>query len=70
MTDAQFLYQLMLRVQEARAKHPATPLWALTEEVTELHREMEEGKDADRKRDEALDVACVALRIAVEVVKG
>jgi hypothetical protein len=69
MTEAKFIYELMLRVNAARAKHPnPPPMWALTEEVMELQEAIEEDHDTERQRDEALDVACVALRIAVERV--
>jgi len=66
MSDSQFLYQLMLRVNEARTKHPRVPLWALFKEVTDLQKELECGRNVEQLREEALDVACVALRMAVE----
>lgn len=66
MSDSQFLYHLMLRVNEARAKYPRVPMWALFKEVMELQKELDSGGNVDRLREEALDVACVALRMAVE----
>ena len=66
MSDSQFLYHLMLRVNEARAKYPRVPMWALFKEVTELQKELESGGNIERLREEALDVACIALRMAVE----
>lgn len=66
MSDSQFLYQLMLRVNDARAKQERVPLWALFQEVADLQKELETGANVDRLRDEALEVACAALRLAVE----
>jgi hypothetical protein len=66
MSDSQFLYHLMLRVNEARAKYPRVPMWALFKEVTDLQKELESGGNIERLREEAIDVACVALRMAVE----
>ena len=37
MSDSQFLYQLMLRVNEARGNHPHTTMTALLEEVIPGH---------------------------------
>jgi hypothetical protein len=70
MTDSQFLYQLMLRVNEARVKDPVVPLWALLARVTDLQKELESGRDSERLREEAVEVACVALRLAVDSWKG
>jgi hypothetical protein len=70
MTDSQFLYQLMLRVNEARVNEPVVPLWALLARVTGLQKELESGADSDRLREEALEVASVALRLAVDSWKG
>ena len=66
MSDSQFLYQLMLRVNEARANHPRVPFWALLEKVTGLQKELDSGANIERLREEAVDIACVALRMAVE----
>lgn len=42
----------------------------LMEEVAELQEAIECNHGAERSRDEALDVACVALRMAVEVISS
>lgn len=57
---------MMIRVNEAREKYPRVPVWMLFKEVTDLQKEMETGGDIERLREEALDVAAVALRLAVE----
>jgi hypothetical protein len=66
MSDSQFLYQLMLRVNEARDKYPRVPMWALLKKCADLQKELESGGNVERLREEALDVACVVLRMAVE----
>ncbi len=70
MTDSQFLYQLMLRVNEARSKHARVPVWVLFKEITDLQKELETGGNVERMREEAVDIACVALRMAVESWAG
>jgi hypothetical protein len=70
MTDSQFLYQLMLRVNEARATHPPVPMWRLLATVTALQRQIDSGRNAEQLREKAIKVAGVALRLAVEVFKG
>lgn len=69
MSDSQFLYQLMIRVNDERTKHPRVPMWALLKECTDLQKELESGGNVESMRDEAVHVACVALRLAVEVWK-
>ena len=56
------------RMREARAKHRGNKhlMVALTEEVGELARALLDGESPERVADEALDVACVALRILEE----
>jgi len=66
MSDSQFLSQLTLRVNESRAKQPCMPMWVLFKEVTDLLKELECGGNTECLREEALDVAAVAMRMAVE----
>ena len=59
---------LRAELERARAKFPANAhlFAALGEEVGELARELLEGGPRKRIREEAIQVACVALRIAEE----
>lgn len=75
MTDQQFISLLKDEVHNAREKFPGNSmlLAALIEEVGELAHDLIEyrlkgGDDLHRKRSrlEAIQVACVALRIATE----
>jgi NTP pyrophosphatase (non-canonical NTP hydrolase) len=71
MADAQLetaLDELRLEIQRSRAKHPgrAHKLAALTEEVGELAQVYLQGQGRARVRAEAIQVACVAIRIAIE----
>ena len=55
-------------VVRARAKHPANRhmLGALMEEVGELSQALLQGKGKDEIEKEAIQVACVAIRIVEE----
>lgn len=66
--DREFLARVGAEVVFARRKFPnnAHMLAALTEEVGELARALLEGEGKARIRAEAIQVACVALRIATE----
>lgn len=70
MTDlkARTLAKLCAEIHRARAKFPHNRhlLAALTEEVGELAQAMLQGGNCQRQREEALQVACVALRIYEE----
>ena len=62
------IFALAEEVARARAKFPGNRfmLAALTEEVGELARALLQRQGADRVRAEALQVACVAIRIFEE----
>lgn len=55
-------------LRRARAKFPGTALLtvALVEEVGELARELLQNGNTEHARKEAIQVACVAMRIATE----
>jgi len=61
------LYDLQTEVRRARKKFPANDVLmvALTEEVGELARALLE-ESPERIYEEAIQVACVAIRIATE----
>jgi hypothetical protein len=63
-----FLFDTHMEILRARTIHPGNKhlLAALTEEVGELNKAYLEGKSDERKRTEAMHVACVAARIATE----
>jgi hypothetical protein len=62
------LYELAAEIARAREKFPDNKhlLAALMEEVGELAKELLEKGPAARVRAEAIQVACVAIRIATE----
>lgn len=63
-----FLFSVYDEVQRARKKHPGNKHLnvALMEEVGELAQAYLDGESLYRKRAEAMQVACVATRIALE----
>lgn len=63
-----FLFDVAAEVLRARRKHPGNKHLnvALMEEVGELAKEFLENGTKDRKWSEAVQVACVAARIATE----
>lgn len=65
---AETLVELQAEVERARHKFPDNRhlLAALTEEIGELARAYLDAEGPDRVRAEAIQVACVALRIAEE----
>lgn len=70
MTDSQFLYQLMLRVHETRTKHSEVPMWRLLTAVSDLQKQIDLGGNPEQLREDAIEVASVAMRLAVEAFKG
>lgn len=67
MTEQGFMNQLQLRIQAAKKKHPYGPgLPALVEEVGEVARCFEDRLPVEQLVDELLDVATVAVRMAVK----
>jgi hypothetical protein len=66
--DLEFVGELIQEVERARTKHPGGKhlTVALMEEVGELAKALLENEGSDRVREEAIQVACVALRIATE----
>lgn len=67
-TDESFLIDVFLEIRRARKKHPGNAhlTAALMEEVGELAKAQLEGESQARIWAEAMQVACVAARIAME----
>jgi NTP pyrophosphatase (non-canonical NTP hydrolase) len=65
---ADTLYAIVQEVQRARMKHRSNAhmMVALTEEVGELAQALLENGNGERAREEAIQVACVAIRIIEE----
>lgn len=67
--DRAFVEETLAEVARARAKHPGRKhlLGALTEEVGEVSKALLEGEPVSALKAECIQVACVALRLAVEL---
>ncbi len=64
--DEAFLAEVLARVSVARAKHPTCGLIGVTGEYAEVVHEVMKNGSAVRLRDECIDLAVTALRLAIE----
>lgn len=70
MSDSQFLYQLMLRVNESRAKHPTVKPYQITAALSVAQCAIDTNDSMDNVRECLLEVAATSLRLAVEMPNG
>lgn len=64
--EALFCVEVIARVAKARAKHPVCGLAGVTYEFAEVVREVDKGGAPERLRDECIDLAVTACRLALE----
>lgn len=64
--EDRFARDVVVEVYRARQKHPKVYVSALAEEAGEVARAFNDDEGSDRIREEAIHVACVALRLAIE----